>query len=416
MKLIKMFSKSKVLIATLLAVLTGYFAPIDSLVFNTPLIDILNIGWTSFLNIVSLLTIPLIISGTIVTISKTLKNRIRFKKTTLVWHLIATNIAAIVVGLFCINFMQYGLDSFVFTSQSMEKSIFVKYINDPRTVFEIMIDIIPTSISEFLNEGLISVVIVSIIFGILISQLPSEKNKYLMGVIEAVYEVSMMAAYWVMKLLPFGIFFLVSFSLMANEFAIQIEYALLFFIAVILALFIYSMMLTPLIMKIFYGGSITEHFTNMIPALKTAFIYSSSTTALPDTAMSLEKNGVKRDFIKQILPMSTSLNISGVALYECMVVMFIAHISGVELSIVQQITVALLAIILSLGVSGAPSAGLIAILVILSTLNIPIDSLGMVMITFVILDKLRAVASVFSSSCIIMIVAKKEKVISFYNK
>jgi Na+/H+-dicarboxylate symporter len=147
----------------------------------------------------------------------------------------------------------------------------------------------------------------------------------------------------------------------------------------------------------------------MTPALVTAFSTSSSSATLPITIDCVEKRaGVSNRICSLVVPLGTSINMSGSALYECVAAMFIAQAYGIELSFSTQFLVVVMSLITSIGVAGIPSASLVAILIILKVVGLPAEGIGLFVAVDRLLDMCRTTANVFSDSCCAVLVAKSE--------
>ena len=147
----------------------------------------------------------------------------------------------------------------------------------------------------------------------------------------------------------------------------------------------------------------------MGPALITAFSTSSSSATLPITIDCVEKRaGVSNRICSLVVPLGTSINMSGSALYECVAAIFVAQAYGIELSYTTQFLVVLLALVTSIGVAGIPSASLVAILVILRVIGLPPEGLGLFLAVDRLLDMCRTTVNVFSDSCCAVLVARTE--------
>jgi Na+/H+-dicarboxylate symporter len=98
----------------------------------------------------------------------------------------------------------------------------------------------------------------------------------------------------------------------------------------------------------------------------------------------------------------------GTALYECVAAIFIAQAYGFDLSFGQQFTIVFVALITSIGVAGIPAASLVAITVILGVIGLPLEGLGLLMVTDRVLDMVRTAVNVYSDSCGTVIIARSE--------
>lgn len=111
-------------------------------------------------------------------------------------------------------------------------------------------------------------------------------------------------------------------------------------------------------------------------------------------------------------PLGATVNMDGTALYECVVIIFIAQIYGVlqgfEIGFATQFSVVLLALLTSVGVAGIPAASLVAITVILGVVGLPVEAVGLVWVTDRILDMCRTAVNVYSDTCGAVIIGKTE--------
>jgi Na+/H+-dicarboxylate symporter len=122
--------------------------------------------------------------------------------------------------------------------------------------------------------------------------------------------------------------------------------------------------------------------------------------------------GVSNRVASFTLPLGATVNMDGTALYECVVVIFIGQfysvVSGLEITLVTQFTVVLLALLTSVGVAGIPQASLVAIAVILGVVGLPVEAVGIILVVDRILDMCRTAVNVFSDTCGAAIIAKSE--------
>jgi Na+/H+-dicarboxylate symporter len=148
----------------------------------------------------------------------------------------------------------------------------------------------------------------------------------------------------------------------------------------------------------------------MAPAMLTAFSSASSSATLPLTMECVEKNaGVSERTTSFVLPLGATINMDGTALYECVAAIFLAQAYGLELSFGTQFTVVLIALLTSIGVAGIPAASLVAITVILTAIGLPVEAIGLLLVTDRVLDMCRTAVNIFSDSCGAVIIARSEK-------
>ncbi len=183
----------------------------------------------------------------------------------------------------------------------------------------------------------------------------------------------------------------------------------LFALTALLGLASFMFIALPLLLKFVARVNPIRHFKAMAPALVTAFSTSSSSATLPITIDCVEKRaGVSNKICSLVVPLGTSINMSGSALYECVAAMFVAQAYGIELSFTTQFLVVLMALITSIGVAGIPSASLVAILMILKVIGLPAEGIGLFVAVDRLLDMCRTTVNVFSDSCCAVLVARSE--------
>ena len=167
----------------------------------------------------------------------------------------------------------------------------------------------------------------------------------------------------------------------------------------------------PVVISVLAKVNPLDHFRAMRTALLTAFSTASSSATLPITMRCVQDNaGVSKSTSSFTLPLGATVNMDGTALYECVAVMFVAQVMGVEMSFAAQFMVVISALLTSVGVAGIPSASLVAIMIILTSSNIPGADQAVIVLLAVdrLLDMSRTAVNVFGDSCCALVVAKSE--------
>jgi Na+/H+-dicarboxylate symporter len=215
-----------------------------------------------------------------------------------------------------------------------------------------------------------------------------------------------------MRFAPIGIFGLVARVVAdtgASRFLDLMEVLGLFFLSVILALAIHLLIVMPLILRFVAGVNPLRHYRAMAPALLTAFSTASSSATLPMTLECVEKNaGVSNRTSSFVLPLGSTVNMDGTALYECVAAMFIAQAYGLDLTFTQQFVIVLLALLTSIGVAGVPAASLVAITIILGYIGLPVEGIALIYVVDRLLDMCRTAVNVFSDSCGAVVIGRLE--------
>lgn len=221
---------------------------------------------------------------------------------------------------------------------------------------------------------------------------------------------------FVMRFAPLGVFGLVAKTVMSTGFA-AFGPLIIFFFTVVAALALHTFVTLGLMLRFLGKVNPLLHYRAMIPAMLTAFSTASSSATLPITIECLEKNAkVSNRTSSFVLPLGATINMDGTALYECVAAIFIAQAYGLDLSFAQQFLIVLMALLTSIGVAGIPAASLVAISVILTAIGLPLEGIGLLLVTDRILDMMRTAVNVFSDSCCAVIVASSEGEVGLYDQ
>ncbi|HSW73361.1 MAG TPA: dicarboxylate/amino acid:cation symporter, partial [Chlamydiales bacterium] len=254
----------------------------------------------------------------------------------------------------------------------------------------------------------------SMLFGYALSKIESHPASVLVGFWQGIFQTMIKIAELILKFLPIGVFCLVARELAQTGYS-SLFSLVKFFVAALAGLAVFMFIGLPLLLKFVAGVKPMRHFKAMAPALITAFSTSSSSATLPVTIECVEKRaGVSNRITSLVVPLGTSINMSGSALYECVAVLFIAQAYGLHPSFLTQLIVVILSLFTSIGVAGVPSASLVAILIILKTIGLPAEGIGLFLAVDRLLDMARTTVNVFSDSCCAVLVAatEGEKVLS----
>ncbi|GAA5495567.1 proton/glutamate-aspartate symporter [Rubritalea halochordaticola] len=260
------------------------------------------------------------------------------------------------------------------------------------------------------NGQMLGLIVFSILFGVGMTRVPPGEMRHLQGTMQGINDVMVLVTQWIMSTAPIGVFALM-FPVIYDAGWELIRELLKYFGTVLLALGIHLFVVLPLILKFVGKVSPIAHFKAMGTALLTAFSTASSSATLPVTMRCIQENaGVSRRTASFTLPLGATVNMDGTALYECVAVMFVAQVMGIDMSFGAQFVVVGAALLTSIGVAGVPSASLVAILLILKNSNIPNAEIAVAALLSVdrLLDMSRTAVNVFGDSCAAVVVASSE--------
>lgn len=397
----------QVLIAIALALVVGAFSTPESSIFGIYYIKLCAFLGQLFLNALTLLMVPLVSSSVIFGISQMGRDQSfgRLGAKTFFFYILTTFLA-VITGLICVNYFQPGIHSTPPTS-ALPESLTLSSTHF-ETLGQIILKIIPVNIVEAAVHGnMLGIIFFSLLFGLALSKIDSEAGAAVSNFVKGVFHTLMKMTHFFMRAMPLGVFFLVAKAI-ATQGTGSFEPLARFFGTVVLGLIMFMLVIMPLLLRLM-GLSPFRHLRAMAPALVTAFSTSSSTATLPITMDCVEKRaGVSNKICSFVVPLGTSVNMSGSALYECVAVFFIAQVYGVDLSFVHQALIVFLSLITSMGIAGIPSGSLVSIMIVLGAMGLPVEGLALILPVDRILDMCRTTVNVFSDSSCAVLVAHTE--------
>lgn len=331
-----------------------------------------------------------------------------------------TGLLAILLGLILVNLIQPGKVSLEvaerIVGQAEQSPEFMERFEGRGTgeMLDIFKRMIPPNVIEAAadNGQLLGLIVFSLIFGFFINHLPDKQREFQQNLWESIQQIMMRITDLIIRFAPLGVLGLVTPIIIRT--GLDVFAPLFWFVlTVVLALGGHMFLTLGLLLRTMGKVRSFQHLKTMAPVILTAFSTASSASTLPVTMEHVEKDaGVSNRTASFTLPLGATVNMDGTALYECVVVIFIAQfhsvLYGFEFGFVQQFTVVLLALLTSVGVAGIPAASLVAIAVILGAVGLPIEAVGLVWVTDRILDMCRTAVNVYSDTCGAVIIAKSE--------
>ena len=383
---------------------------------SIPLVEAYGFVGSLFLRALQMLIVPLVVSAVVTGVAGLARDH-SFSR--LGWRTLAyytgTGTIAILTGLLLVNLVGPGnvpletsrrllgegagrqvAESLGSASGSDFVSVFLRMV--PPNLFDAARD----------NGQLIGLIFFGMLFGYFLTRIPGEKSAPVLAFAQGVYDVMILLTDWVLKFAPIGVFGLVA-KVSSTTTPADVVSLALFGATVLAALLIHGLVTLPLLLRIIARVNPWAHYRAMAPALLTAFSTSSSNASLPVSIDCLEtRSGVSRKTISFVIPIGASINTDGTALYECVAVLFIAQLAGIQLTLAQQFLVVLMSLLTGFGMAGIPSASLVAIMVILTALKLPVEAIGVLLVFDRLLDMARTTLNVLGDSCGALMIARLE--------
>ena len=405
----------QILIALLLAVITGSLFDQTFSFSGISLLSVLTFFGTLFLNALKMLIVPLVMASIITGMMSLNADTLGRLGSKTIAYYASTSLVAILIGLFFVNLFQPGIVDgeparhIIGLSSDTDDVISKVGGKGASDIAEVLLRMVPPNIvTAAANGQMLGLIFFSLIFGFFVSRLKGSAAQVHKDFWQGLLDIMMMMTNLVMKFAPIGVYALVTKVILISGVE-AFEPLALFFITVILALAVHLLLFLPSVLKYIAHVSPTKHFKAMLPALLTAFSTSSSSATLPITMDCVEnRSGVSNQVSGFTLPLGATINMDGTALYECVAAMFIAQAYGLSLDITTQFTIVLVALLTSIGVAGIPSASLVAITIILAAIGLPLEGIGLILVVDRVLDMCRTSVNVFSDSCCAVTVARLE--------
>lgn len=263
------------------------------------------------------------------------------------------------------------------------------------------------------SVNLLHLMFFGLVLGAAATVVPQEKVAPLLHALEGLSALSAKIIEWVMRLAPYAVTCLV-FSNLAR-FGLDLLVALFWYVITVLAgLALHMFGVYSILLRWLSKVSPVDFFRRVRTVIFTAFSTSSSVATLPTTLRVSEENlGVPANINSFVLTVGATANQNGTALYEGVTILFLAQLAGVDLSLGQQLMVAGMAILGSVGTAGLPSASIPFIVVVMTSIGINPGLIAIILGVDRILDMCRTVVNVIGDMTAAVFVARSEGELTF---
>lgn len=396
---------TKIILALVLGAVVGLilnvfapdlFAPMDKYLF-TPLGKI-------FINLITMLVVPIVLFSIILGTSglgdpKKL-GRIGFKS--IIYFLITTAIA-IVIAMTLATLISPGTKG-EFDTENASFSA-----EEAPPVGDTLLNIIPSNPFAALMEGnMLQIIAMAVLIGFALTAL-GKKTKGILDLVEQGNELMMYLVHLVMKLAPYGTFGLIA-TAVGSQGLPAMKAMGLYMLVVIAALVLHGV--------ITYGGTVMFlarknpiwFIKGFAPAIGVAFSTSSSNATLPISMEAAQDNlGVKKSVSSFVQPLGATINMDGTAIMQGVATIFIAQVYNVDLTFTALLTVVLTAVLASIGTAGVPGVGLIMLAMVLTSVDLPVEGIGLILGIDRLLDMARTSLNITGDAACALYISEQEK-------
>ena len=391
----KINESMQVLIAMVLGIVAGVVLGEKASIF-APLGDI-------FISLIKMLIIPLILVSIILgsaALGKT-KSAGKVGIFTISYYLITSGVATI-LGLVAGTIFKPGLGV----------TIPEKFITSAETfagnqkiagVWETVIGIIPSNPFQSLSSGnILQILFFALFFGIALSTMPEEKQKPLVDALETANDAMIWMIKKVLIIAPIGVFGLMASSI--SQFGLDIMVLVLkLFLVFAGTLILIHFGMIPGLVKSFTGMNPFHFINGMKETQLFAFASASSMATLPLNKTECEGLGVRSEVTSFVLPLGATINMNGNAMLYALTAVFFAQFYGIELGMMQYVTIVVTSVLGAIGTAGVPGPALLIVAVLIAA-GIPVTALPLVFGVDRLFDMMRTSTNVFGdASCAVIV-------------
>lgn len=407
---------SKILIGLLLGFVFGLIlkqVP-EGFIKNTVLLDgVLKIIGNGFTSAIKMMVVPLVFVSLVCGTSSMgdVKRLGRIGGKTMLFYL-GTTAIAIIISLVLGSTLKPGVGLDMSGIVSGEVAI-----GESKSLVDIILNIIPTNpIASLANGEMLQVIFFAMLLGIAMS-IVGKKAEPVRVIFESANEICMKMVNLIMLFAPYGVF-----ALVCNTFATvgtDAIFALVKYISIVLlGLLIHVTVVYGGLFKMITRQKIKPFINKFTRVAAITFSTASSNASVPASLEVMEELGVSKSVRSFTIPMGATINMDGTAIMQGIAALFIAQIYQVDLGMNDMITIVLKATLASIGTAGVPGVGMIMLSMVLQSVGLPLEGIGLIMGVERIIDMFRTTVNVMGDNICTLIIANSEKEIDLeeYNK
>jgi dicarboxylate/amino acid:cation (Na+ or H+) symporter, DAACS family len=374
-----------------------------------------------FLRLIFMVVVPMIFSALILGIYELGQGRGlgRVASRTLLYTLIASSFS-VFIGITLVNVLKPGegfpIDTNLISQQSKTLETVSKNAAQAKSVSQSIVELVTRnpldSALRALDGEMLAFMFFAVIFGLafMFTSLSEHgKDNVLLRLLQQIFAICMKIVDMAMKIAPYAVFVIVFNT--AFKFGVSVFQSLFYYVAiVVVGLLLQQFVVYTLLLKVVAKRSPLEFFRQCKEVYLYAFSTASSNATLPLALHTAEnKLGIPVQISRFVLTVGSTANQNGTALFEGVTVLFLAQVYGIHLEIGQQIQVVLMSILAGVGTAGVPGGSLPLIMILLQSVGIPAEGLGLILGVDRFLDMCRTTLNVSGDLVIATLVGGKEK-------
>lgn len=372
-----------------------------------------------FIRLLNMIAVPLVLASLIVGAASLgdIKKFARIGSKTLAFYL-TTTAFAITIGLTLANLIHPG-DMMPQATKDRLLSVYQGDISEKLEselsfdIGDFLVNMIPRNPFGAIAEAdMLQIVFFAVMVGMILTMIGKDKSEPVIKFFDGLSEAMIKLVDVVMLIAPLGVFALIASTV--AEFGFDILQTLFWYaVTVLLGLTLHTFGVYAFIVRFFSKVKVFDFFRGVRRMQMVAFTTSSSAATLPVNMEVCQENlGVSKSVTSFVLPLGATINMDGTALYQGVAAVFIAQVFGMDLSIGQQLTIIITAVLASIGTAPVPGVGIIMLVIILKSVGIPQIGIALIIGIDRILDMCRTVTNVTGDAAVTVAIASSENEIS----
>ena len=353
-----------------------------------------------FVRLLKLISLPIISLSLLATISSVGESSLSFMGKKIVSYTILTTTIAASLGL---GLYQLLKPVSVITHANGTVPAAPSYL-------DAFMKMIPNNLLQpFLEGNVVSILILSLLLGFGIASLPATQRLPLHQLLQSLFQIMMQITRWIVSFMPFAVWgFITTFVVELSE-GLSLTQISWYLVTVVSANLIHAVVILPLFLLI-NKISPWNAFRKMLPAISFAFFTKSSAAALPTAIDCAERElNVSSKVARFSFPLCTTINMNACALFIITTVLFVAESNGVHISMGEKFLWIVIATIAAIGNAGVPMGCFFIASALLSTMNVPLTLMGIILPFYALLDMLESATNIWSDACVTLAVNKRDK-------
>ena len=270
-----------------------------------------------------------------------------------------------------------------------------------------LVAIFPTNMwQSFSSANMLQVIVIALFFGGSILA-AGEKATLARDIVTSFYAVIEKLMEFIISLAPIGVFTYMAWVVATQGSDILVS-LLLVIVCAYISYLLHAVVVYSLSAKVFAGMSPIKFFKGAAAAMIFAFTSTSSAATLPVSKECADELGADKDIAAFVLPLGSTINMDGTAIYQCVATVFLASCANIQLTLGQMVIVVVTATLASIGTAGVSGAGMIMLAMVLEALGIPVAYIGLIVAVDRIFDMGRTCLNVTGDIACSLCVTKWE--------